>query len=358
MGEKIFNVFVSSTYTDLADERRHVREALSKAGFFVTVMEMFPASNRTQLDFIKKMIDRCDYYVLIVGGRYGSLAENDISYTENEYEYALSKGMPILSFLHKSPDTIESGKTESSKKTAAKLRKFREKLQKGRTVDYWTQPHELSLMVVASIHAASDTPVVGWVRGNNTIGKSENKEDSATNSTIDIFRFKSIKKWQHSWGITSEKYIGTYIFYYRTLSSTGTVAVCLLEIKPDANGIIEFRLYNVDDRDVVAESVTIYTYTGFLFPINDCVYLFADEASSDEMMCIVLSSSQVSPPSNLFGHMMAVGVRPGVRVPAGSNAVAIFKARDFPGLEKMRPYLGIVPDDQIPKNIRSLLKIE
>ena len=35
-------------------------------------MELFPAADEEQLNFIKRVIDDCDYYLLIVGGRYGS----------------------------------------------------------------------------------------------------------------------------------------------------------------------------------------------------------------------------------------------------------------------------------------------
>src|SRR6266705_2980965 len=74
MIEKVYQVFVSSTYADLADERRRVSETLAKAGFISAGMELFPATDQQQLSFIQRVIDRCDYYVVIIGGRYGSLA--------------------------------------------------------------------------------------------------------------------------------------------------------------------------------------------------------------------------------------------------------------------------------------------
>ena len=54
-----------------------------------------------QFAFIKTVIDDCDYYILIVANRYGSLASDGLSYTEKEYDYAVSKKIPVLSFLHK-----------------------------------------------------------------------------------------------------------------------------------------------------------------------------------------------------------------------------------------------------------------
>ena len=55
-------------------------------------MELFPAANETQWNLIKKVIDDCDYYVLILGGRYGTIGPDGIGYTEMEYRYALESG--------------------------------------------------------------------------------------------------------------------------------------------------------------------------------------------------------------------------------------------------------------------------
>ena len=70
-------------------------------------MELFPASNDTQWNWIRKVIDESDYYIVIVGGRYGSVhPESGISYTEMEYRYAVDTGKPVMSFLHSDPEKI------------------------------------------------------------------------------------------------------------------------------------------------------------------------------------------------------------------------------------------------------------
>ena len=110
--DKVYQIFVSSTFADLQEERRLVSNTLAKAGFIPSGMELFPATVQQQLEFIKRVIDRCDYYVVIVAGRYGSLADDHISYTEKEYEYAVEKKIPVLAFLHRDPSKIEAGKIE------------------------------------------------------------------------------------------------------------------------------------------------------------------------------------------------------------------------------------------------------
>ncbi len=165
--DKVYQVFVSSTYSDLKDERRHVSETLAKAGYIPAGMELFPATDQQQLEFIKRIVERCDYYVVIVGGRYGSLADDKISFTEKEYDYAIQKKIPILAFLHARPDKIEAGKTDQDMEQARKLAAFRDKLSRGRIVDFWEAPHDLCTKVVIAIAQAINlSPGTGWVRGN------------------------------------------------------------------------------------------------------------------------------------------------------------------------------------------------
>jgi hypothetical protein len=70
--DKRYQVFVSSTYEDLIEERLEVMKALLELDCIPCGMEYFPAANEDAWTFIKKLIDVCDYYVVIVGGKYGS----------------------------------------------------------------------------------------------------------------------------------------------------------------------------------------------------------------------------------------------------------------------------------------------
>src|SRR5665213_1127692 len=80
-----YQVFVSSTYDDLRGERQQATQAILEIGCFPSGMELFPASDDTQWELIKRVIEESDYYVVIVAGRYGSLGPEGASYTEMEY---------------------------------------------------------------------------------------------------------------------------------------------------------------------------------------------------------------------------------------------------------------------------------
>mgnify|MGYP000509063210 CR=1 FL=1 len=96
--KKKYQVFISSTYEDLKEERAAVTQCLLNNNCIPVGMEQFPASNMSQMEYIKKMLDDCDYYILIIGGRYGSLDDDGIGYTEKEYNYAIQKGIPVMAF--------------------------------------------------------------------------------------------------------------------------------------------------------------------------------------------------------------------------------------------------------------------
>ena len=56
---------------------------------------MFPASNTEQWKFIQKVIDRADFYLVVIAGKYGFvMKDTGKSYTEMEFDYATEKGKP------------------------------------------------------------------------------------------------------------------------------------------------------------------------------------------------------------------------------------------------------------------------
>jgi hypothetical protein len=93
-------VFVSSTYVDLLVERQAAVSAILKSGHIPAGMELFTSGDKSQLETIKRWIDESDAYMLILGGRYGSIEPiSGISYIELEYDYALQQGKPLFAVV-------------------------------------------------------------------------------------------------------------------------------------------------------------------------------------------------------------------------------------------------------------------
>jgi len=165
--DKRYQVFISSTYADLKEERRAVIQSVIELNCIPAGMELFPAANEEQLQFIKRVIDDCDYYLLIIAGRYGSVGADGVSYTEKEFDYAVSRGLPVIAFPHENPDDISLGKSEKDPALRKKLEEFRAKVCSGRIVKMWKNAHELPGYVAQSLSGVIHRhPATGWVRAN------------------------------------------------------------------------------------------------------------------------------------------------------------------------------------------------
>lgn len=164
--EKRYQVFISSTFMDLKNARQEVSQALLRADCFPAGMELFPAADEEQFEFIKTIIDQSDYYILISAGRYGSIhPETGLSYTEMEYDYAVEIGKPVIRLLHKDPFNELKGefieKTDNGKEG---LRLFRGKLTSGSLVKFWSSPEQLSAETLFALQDIKKRkPAIGWV---------------------------------------------------------------------------------------------------------------------------------------------------------------------------------------------------
>ena len=140
---------------------------LMEMGHFPSGMEFFSAIDGEQWPFLEKVIDDSDYYVLILGGRYGSLADEEISYTEKEFDYANDTGKKIIALVHGSPDSLAAEKTDMDNALRIKLQNFRKKVCTGRMVKFWNKPEELAGHIALALPKTIQLfPATGWVRAN------------------------------------------------------------------------------------------------------------------------------------------------------------------------------------------------
>jgi hypothetical protein len=175
--DKRYQVFISSTFADLKEERAKVQQAIMELDCIPAGMEIFPAIDEEQFEFIKRIIDDCDYYLLIIGGRYGSLTDEGVSYTEMEYEYAISKGIKVVAFIHANPEAIPYGKSEQDLALRGKLEIFRKKVSTNRLIKHWNTAEDLPGLVALSLSKTIKTyPAVGWIRADTLADPDVYKE--------------------------------------------------------------------------------------------------------------------------------------------------------------------------------------
>jgi hypothetical protein len=172
--KKKLQVFVSSTYTDLREERQAAVEAILIAGHIPAGMELFAAGDESQMNVIKRWIDESDVYMLILGGRYGSIEpKSGKSYIQLEYEYALAKSKPLFAVVINNDHLEEKVKKYGTQALELdhpdKLKKFRE-LVCSKMVRFWSDVKDIKLSVMETMADLSGREeLIGWIPGDEGI---------------------------------------------------------------------------------------------------------------------------------------------------------------------------------------------
>lgn len=179
---KKYQVFVSSTYLDLVAEREQIIKACLEMGHIPVGMEMFSAADEEQWKIIQRQIDEIDYYVILIAHRYGSTTNEGISYTEKEYDYAVSKGIPVLGFVIDDVAAWPADRIDRDEEKKISLVSFKEKV-KSKLVNFWSNKDELhAKFSIALMKAIANNPRSGWVKAEESIGADVMKELSRLSS--------------------------------------------------------------------------------------------------------------------------------------------------------------------------------
>lgn len=270
---KRYQIFISSTYEDLKEERQKVTQTILKLYHFPIGMEMFHADNEEQWIQIKNTIDMSDYYIVIIGRYCGTLISKEgISYTEKEYNYAISKGVPVLSFIISDKAKKESYGQETSKQQRA-LKKFIEKVKK-LPCEFWMNADDLAYRVSTTLSMKfQENNRNGWMPY-NPYGINLDKK-------------------------ISEQYCGEYNLIYFSELADGDDVVIRSKLFIKQNGEVSF-FNNIKGELGNSE----YIYHGMCEIPDNMIYIVLKNESSDERATICL----IKPAGNLrrlIGLLMA-----------------------------------------------------
>jgi len=265
--KKKYTVFVSSTFNDLIEERGLVLEGIIQADFIPVGMEYFAAATQEQFSIIKRMIDDSDFYVVIIGGRYGSInEETGLSYTEMEFNYAIERDIPVLVFAHEDILKLDKAKRDTGAKLE-KLNEFRAKAMSRRLVKQWDTKDKLALNVIISLNnAKADCDRPGWVRGggmdntelltqlNNVRAENEELRSKIQETQKVISEFEKVDT---DLAFEDEKIVVKYASSYGYSSVEGFKRTTLKEIF----AYISLRMLNVTLRESAIENA-IFDFVG------------------------------------------------------------------------------------------------
>ena len=207
MTDKRYQVFISATYSDLREERAVVTQTLPTLGCLPTTLEQHNQSLGSMVA-IRRQIDESDYYLLLLGSRYGSLMPSGVSYIHMEYVYAATKQKPMLILMHESPDTRPPEVQEKTVEGRLKFGDFRKLLQRERdSILYWRNARDLEMLLQQfTPELIRRHPAAGWIR----VGKGNpdklfeiQKETEQLRQRVQELE-QEREKWLRSSAITSE----------------------------------------------------------------------------------------------------------------------------------------------------------
>ena len=244
MKDKKLQVFVSSTYSDLKIERQAAVEAILSSGNIPAGMELFAAGDETQMTVIKRWIDESDLYLLLLGGRYGSVdVKSGKSYTQLEYEYATSINKPsfavVISDKALDEKVKKEGRTVLENLNNKELLAFRENVLT-KLVKFWEDPKDIKLAIFETLSEFSNRKdLIGWVKGDNVINAGALAEEIARltkeNSELrnEVIKFKED---------TSASYSGLNFVQLRDLLKKE-----IFQIDNELINLFDFLITNVKD---------------------------------------------------------------------------------------------------------------
>lgn len=168
--KKKLQVFISSTYKDLINERQAAVSAILKSGHIPAGMELFNANDRSQWQTIKEWIDESDVFVLILGGRYGSI-DNDSgkSYTELEYNYALETNKRYFAIVI-SPQALNAKVSQNGidfleRNYQRELNSFQDRVL-SKISSYFDDEKDIFANIISSLREIEqDKKLIGWICG-------------------------------------------------------------------------------------------------------------------------------------------------------------------------------------------------
>ena len=175
---KRYQVFVSSTFKDLREERSAVVSTLLNLDAIPAGMELFPATDDDAWTLIEDVITDSDYYLLIIAGKYGSVdPKTGISFTEREYDTAVRLGKPVMAFIHSDLSKLLSGKTEDGEENRKKLLEFRNKVISTKHVKFWDDSADLAAKLALSWNSFRRRhDATGWVKADQVTSKESFEE--------------------------------------------------------------------------------------------------------------------------------------------------------------------------------------
>ena len=176
MEKKMYQIFVSSTYSDLVDIRDIAYQVILDMRQVPVGYHDIATDSNIQ-GTINPLIDNSEIFILIIGKNYGSISSSGISYVEEEYNYAISKGKPILCFVRS--DYRNNDNTQ--------FQAFVTRLLTNHFVSFWNNVDDFKVKLTTSVYnlMAQNPPNTYWKKYSSRRTNEETEVDKYFNDIVD-----------------------------------------------------------------------------------------------------------------------------------------------------------------------------
>lgn len=184
--EKRYQVFISTTYPDMQTARQAMMLPLMDMGMTPISMDLHIESSHSLMPVAQRMIDDCDYFIVLLGGRYGTLSPLGLSFPHREYIFAATKRKPVLALIHDQPHGLPESAREPSRDGQVRRDDFA-RLLENKVLSYrWREESELSsLLATVMPEMVRQYPARGWTRADNG-GGGRDDDVNALRARIDV----------------------------------------------------------------------------------------------------------------------------------------------------------------------------
>ena len=142
-------IYISSTFSDLAEAREAVYRALRKLRHDVIAMEDYVATDQRPVDKCLSDVASCEVYVGLLAWRYGYIPpQREQSITELEFREAVRMDIPCLLFLLHDDAPWPPKQTDEDR---SRIRALREEWCRDWTVSFFRTVEELASLVSIAV---------------------------------------------------------------------------------------------------------------------------------------------------------------------------------------------------------------
>jgi len=176
------SVFAGSPKKQLETIRGKIIQAVLESGNIADGMELWASDGRPTLKTISDKLHLCDVHVIVLGQSYGQLLENEeISFTEWEYEQSKEAKRPVIAFLLEK-ETFEKAwlKSKPSNKEKKAYRNLWKNLCSSsvcklyKSIDMPSIDRDVLNALNQIVDSGQLNSLAGWVRAESEAARMEN----------------------------------------------------------------------------------------------------------------------------------------------------------------------------------------